>query len=100
LGIVAFVRGDVSILSAVRVLIPPELALALVVLLLSLLREAGSHLAITTAAMPRTCLISARASTLWQWVHSSWHYRLETALALLSFRPSRCSKVMLYNCRH
>jgi hypothetical protein len=53
----------------------------------SVLRVTGSQLAVVTAAIAYTCLMSARASTLWQWVHLSWYGRREEALALLYSWP-------------
>jgi hypothetical protein len=53
------------------------------------LREAGSHQAVASAAIARTCLMSACASTFWQWIHSSQHGCREKASALLCFCPRR-----------
>jgi hypothetical protein len=65
----------------------------------SVLRDTESQPAPATTATPRICLTYARASTLWQWVHSSWQGHHERASALLCFRPWRCSEVKLYSCR-
>jgi hypothetical protein len=54
---------------------------------------AGSQLAAATAAIDYTRLTSAHASTLQQWVHSSWQGHCERASALLCFWPWRCSEV-------
>jgi hypothetical protein len=65
----------------------------------SVLRATGFQPAPATTPMARICLTSVRASTLWQWVHSSWQVRRERGSALLCFRPWRCSEVKLYSCR-
>jgi hypothetical protein len=65
----------------------------------SILRATGSQLAAATTALACTCFTSARASTLWQWVHSSWHGHLERASALLCFQPCQCLEVKLYSCK-
>jgi hypothetical protein len=52
-------------------------------------------LAAATAIIARICLMSARTSTLLQWMHSSRHGRREKASVLLCFRPSLCSEMKL-----
>jgi hypothetical protein len=64
----------------------------------SLLTAAGSQLAAATAAIPCTCLTSARASNLWRWLYSSWQGPREKASTFLCFRPWRCSEVKFYSC--
>jgi hypothetical protein len=65
----------------------------------SVLRAVLSQPAAATATVAYTCLMSSRASTLWQWVHSSWHGRPERASALLCFHPGWCLEVKLYYCK-
>jgi hypothetical protein len=61
-----------SILGATWFLFPPERVLCPGHSVCSVLRVAGSQLAATTAATACTYLMSACASTLWQWVHLTW----------------------------
>jgi hypothetical protein len=53
------------------------------------------------AAAATTCIFgpSARCSTFRQWKHSSWHGLLDSASALVCFRPWQYSHVKLYSCR-
>jgi hypothetical protein len=58
----------------------------------SLLKAAGSQPAPATAAVGRTCLTSACALTVWQWVHSPQHGRRERASALFVSSLDRAQK--------
>jgi hypothetical protein len=86
-------RRCLSILSDVRSLLFLEWALCPGP---SVLRAAGSQPAAATISC--TCLISDRASTLWQRVHYSWHGHREKASALL-FSALTVLKSELCSCK-
>jgi hypothetical protein len=64
-------------LGAVRTLLPPEWSIC-PGRSVGVFSAVVSQSAASTAVITSSCLMSARASTVWQWVHFSRHGRLES----------------------
>jgi hypothetical protein len=80
MGPITFVRGaavgDVFLSGRCPILIPPEWSIYSG-RSVAVISAAVSQPAASTAVIASSCLMSARASTVWQWVHFCTHGRRE-----------------------